>query len=304
MHNADFDYVLPTRFESYLDAEQYELLVDLCLDHLRGRADIHTVDNGLIILGLGDINEMQCALDNLVRQVNQLPEESWREKVIAHFGQLWETLADHDDNMRRLKDFAEVKPLLRLRVYPDSFGHENVQNELVSRVDFPGTFTCLVLDFDNRFQLVTKDLTSFWKIPQEELFDFAQHNVNRQKVDVSSIGVADGPDVFAFFSGELAASYLLDFEENAHFAKGRYGSLVAIPSKNAAFCVPIDDKRYAEYMRLLAPLMLQFYEQGPGQINQHFYWYNEGRFERFEQEEAEDGQTEYIAPDNLLKRIG
>lgn len=304
MQNADFDYALPTRFESYLDEEKYGLLMDLCLDHLRGRAEVHAVDNGLIILGLGDINEMQCALDNLVRQVHKLPVDSWREKVIEHFGQLWETLADHDDNMKRLKDFNEVKPLLRLRVYPDSFGHEDVRDALVKRVDFKGTFTCLVLDYDNRFQLVTSDLMSFWKIPSEDLFDYAQKNVNRQKMDMSSIGVADGPDVFAFFSGELAASFLLDFEENAHFAKGRYGSLVAIPSKNAAFCVPIDDKRYLEYIKLLAPLMLQFYEQGPGQINRYFYWYNDGRFERFEHKKGSDGQTEYIAPENLLKRIG
>ncbi|MEZ4687311.1 MAG: hypothetical protein R3B47_14960 [Bacteroidia bacterium] len=295
---------MPTRFEAFLEEESYALLLDLCLDHLHGRAEIHRVENGLIILGLGDINEMQCALDNLVRQIHSLPEESWRERVINHFGQLWETLADHDENMKRLQDFSQVKSMLRLRVYPNSFGHEEVRNELVSRVDFEGTFTCLVLDYDNRFQLVTKDLTGFWNIPSEVLFTLAQTNVNREKFEVSSIGVADGPDVYAFFSGELAASFLLDFEENAHFAKGRFGSLVAIPSKNAAFCVPIDDKRYLAYMKLLAPLMLQFYEQGPGQINRHFYWYNDGRFERFEQEEAEDGQTDYIPPENLRKRMG
>jgi uncharacterized protein YtpQ (UPF0354 family) len=304
MQESGFDYALPTRFEAYLDQEGYEFLLDVCLEHLHGRAEIHQVQGGLIILGLGDINEMQCALDNLVRQIYKLPKASWREKVINHFGQLWETLADHDDNMRRLQDFKEVKPMLRLRVYPDTFGHENVRNELVSRVDFEGTFTCLVLDYDNRYQLVTKDLVSFWHIPSEDLFEYAQKNVNREKVDVSSIGVADGPDVFAFFSAELAASFLLDFEENAHFAKGRYGSLVPIPSKNAAFCVPIDDKRYQEYMRILAPMMVQFFEQGPGQINQYFYWYNEGRFERFEQEEAENGDTNYISPENLLRRIG
>ena len=78
---------------------------------------------------------------------------------------------------------------------------------------------------------------------------------------------------------------------------------MAIPSKNAAFCVPIDDKRYLSYLNLLAPLMLQFYEQGPGQINQYFYWYNDGKFERFEQEEGEDGQTEYVPPAQLLKKM-
>ena len=199
MYDVPVDKKLPKRFERFLDQEGYELLLNLCLEHLGPRADLIAVDKGLIMLGLGDINEMQCALDNLVRQVSSLPEASWRERVISHFGQLWETLADHEENMRRLRDFNEVKPMLRLRVYPNNFGHADVQQELISKVDFKGTFNCLVLDYDNRFQLVTQDLADFWKVPKESLFDFAQNNVNRERVDVSSIGVADGPDVFAFF---------------------------------------------------------------------------------------------------------
>lgn len=301
MNETPIDWSLPPRYEKYLSEEGYERLIQLCLDHLEGRAIVHAIEKGIIKLGLGDISEMECALDNLVRQIRNLPEPSWRERVIEHFGQLWLTLADHDEYLKVLQDFEQAKTMLRLRVYPDSFGNAAAKHELVSRVDFPGTFTCLVIDYDNRYQLLTRNIAAMWETSEQELFHFAQQNINKEKVTVNRIEVNDGPDVYTILNSESAVSYLLDFESNAQFANGEHGCLVAIPSKSAAFCVPIIDDNYTHYLRLLSPLVRQFYDQGQGQINPDFYWYYKGTFRRFGSEKLDTGQIDYIAPEELLE---
>ncbi|MFK7972967.1 MAG: hypothetical protein AB8F95_21535 [Bacteroidia bacterium] len=299
MSDNSIDYNLPARFDGLIDGEQYALLLDLCLGHLESRAIIHSVQDGVISLGVGEISDMQCALDNLVRQIVKLPQPSWRERVIGHFGQLWITLAEHDESMKLLQNFDEVSSLLRLRVYPSSFGDSDLAQNLVSRVDFPGTFTNLVLDYDNRFQLVTRDICVLWEKDEEALFEIAQQNVNKEKLDINRIEVKNGSDIFALLNRDLASSFLLDFEKNLPSALGKYGSLVAIPAKNAAFCVPIGNEDYKPYLKLLAPLMMQFFQQGPGQITTQFYWYYKGTFVAF----SKNKKSEYEAPEALLKLL-
>lgn len=271
------DRTLPTSYEHLINQEQYERVLDMMLGYFSNRMQVTAVKDGVAHLRKGE-NEIQCSLNNLVRILStQETEADWFEIICTHF----DTIVNINVKPT-IGTFAEMQAKLTLRVYPADFlPNDEFKTQLITRTDFEGTLTTLVLDLPQTFRPLNRKDITHWTVNEQELFEAAQKNVNQQEVEVVKCEIAESLELFFFFSSDYSPSYLLDFEENASFAIGKFGSLIAIPAKGAAITYPINDDGVMQTIEAIHPLISKFYNEEPGNITLRYYWYYDQTFTIF-----------------------
>jgi hypothetical protein len=198
------------------------------------------------------------------------------------------------------KDFDYAAQFLKVLIKPDDFLQADV---FLKRTDLPGTFTFLVLDFNERFTYISVENAEEWDKPLDDLFEIAFANVANEGIDIKEILLEETYPVFAFFDGDFSASFIIELDRNAEFAIGSHGSVVAIPTKGSAFIHPIESKDVMQVVGVLAETMAPFYNEDPGCITMNFYWFHDGTFELFPSVPTEDGYTTIKLPPTLLERL-
>lgn len=276
---------MPEEYESLIREDQYQQLLKMAVAYLNRKGKVIQIIPGMVVVDLGEQQEVQCGLDNLVRVIAKQEEDDWFEIIGRHF----DRVKAHFHQKPLHMDWETARRYLKTRVYPETFGKPEIRAQMVQRVDFEGTFTNLILDYEGRFHLLTKRMVEPWKQSEDKLFAIAQANINAEEIQLNQGEVEDGASLYCFFSGDFSASYIVDFQTNADFCLGAYGSLVAIPTKGAVLCMPLEDKYVLERVQYLSPLVNEFYLKDPGHITNSFYWYHNGAFHRFRyQEEGEE----------------
>lgn len=269
---------LPKRYAHLISSEDYQLILSMSLGYLSSKMEVERIDDGVIYVKRAAYEPLQCALDNLVRSCSQeTNKEMWFEMICAHFEKIM-IIDQHPD----LSYFDNVRKILSIRIYPQAFGENmGLSGKLVTKTDFEGTISVLVLDLPGRFQLLTKRDVTVWNKSDGQLFEIAQQNVNKQQIDVAQHELAGEFELFSFFNSDYAASYAIDFEQNAHFAIGKYGTLVAVPSKGVVFAHPIKNEGVIVVIQMLHPLVTKFYNEEPGNITYNYFWYFDKKFYAF-----------------------
>lgn len=282
---SEWEKGMPEEYASLINQDQYQKVLEMAEAYLNRKGTVVKIEPGMITVKMSDGQEVQCGLDNLIRIVAQQEEEEWFETIGQHFDRIQANIYTEPLKM----DWEEARQYLKTRVYPESFGHPEIRKQMVYKTDFEGTFTNLILDYQGRFHLLTKRMVARWDQPLETLFSIAQENINAEEIKLTKGETEDGTELYCFFSGDFSASYLVDFQTNAYFCVGEYGTLVALPTKGVGICIPLNDRFVLERVKFLAPLVNQFYQKDPGHITNKFYWFYEGSFLRFRYEaEKED----------------
>lgn len=279
---------MPSEYAQLIDEAAYQQVLAMAEAYLSRKGRVTGIQPGMISVELGEGQEVQCGLDNLIRVIAQQEEGEWFEVIGQHF----DRVHAHFHAKPLQMDWKEARPYLKTRVYPENFGRPEIRQQMVHRVDFEGTFTNLILDYEGRFHLLTKNMVARWDQSEEELFRVAQQNINQEEIQLTQGQMEDGTELYCFFSGDFSASYIVDFNHNAHFCMGKYGCLIALPTKGAVICVPINDQYVLERIRYLSPLVNEFYQKDPGHITNQFYWFDGTTFRRFRYEE--DGQDKIL----------
>ena len=105
--------------------------------------------------------------------------------------------------------------------------------------------------------------------------------------------------MFAFFSGDFSASYMLNFKIYSDYIGGTFGTLIAIPTKGTSIASPIENKNVLDLIEILRPEVDKFYQEDPGNITLNYYWLYNNEFQIFPTEESSDG-TIVKLPKELL----
>jgi hypothetical protein len=240
-------------------------------------------------------NRKQFYLDNLIRNLRNVEKQEWEREIILHFDKLEDKSKAYD---YLYKDFEYAAQYLKVMVKPSDFMSVDVSG-YVKRIDFPGTFTFLIFDFQEQFRYITSDRASEWGKAEEELFEIALQNIAKEEVEVSEYQFAERFNVFSFFSGDFSVSYLIDFEGLADDFKGHYGSMVAIPTKGSAFVHPIETTDVLELAATLYSTIEKFYAEDPSPITTMLYWYYEGQFKAFKYEVKDEDKLTISLPHEL-----
>jgi hypothetical protein len=301
----EIDRTIPQSYLNLITQPEYDKILDWSLDFFaQSGLQVTRVNNGLIFLTMDEVDhELQAGLDNLIKILAKTDLSDWKRVIEGHFVRLTKLKEQEKAYNFFFKDFEYAQQYLRVLIKDAEAMPTNLMSELVKKVDFPHTHTLLVFDFDEQFRFLTQKDIEEWGVHPSELFEIARHNIKSENIEIEEMIWNEGYSIYAFFSGDFAASYLLDIEENADFCIGEYGSLLTIPAKGAAFAHPIQDGEVLKIIETINPLVLQFYDHEPGSINAHYYWYFQGNMEVFPLEPNENGTTTLRLPKNLEKML-
>ncbi len=295
------DRTLPEDFKDLLTQEEYEVILENALQAIGKHTQIESVKEGEIRTSdpqKAD-NKMTFSLRNVARKCKAVPIEEWAALIDMYLGKPLFNEAKHNFFM---KDFEYAEPLLKV-VVRSRFAFDDASLErLAYREDIPYTCTFLVLDYDERFHYIDKSLMADWEMPIDTLFQIALANVGKENINVERVEL-ENLEIYAFFSGDFSAPYMLELAYNAPQAVGMLGSVVHIPSKGKAIVHPIEGNTALRYIAAMIHLVEIFFSQDPGPINIRSYWYYEGKFEEFPLTKTEEGKQLLSYPEKLLKLL-
>lgn len=295
------DYTIPFDLSALISPQNYALIIDLSLAYLRQSWNISKVEDAIITASQEEGKDIQFGLDNLIRTCLHAEENEWNDIVVRHFSRFKENSAAYKFFFM---DFEHAQKMLKTLVKPQNFGSSDLQAEMIKKVDFPDTYTFLVMDFDEQLRFLRKEDTKEWNVSEEELFEIAQENVNQEEIKQGSVILGDKFPLHTFFHSDFAVSYAIDFQQNGRLAVGPLGTLLAIPAKSAVFAHPITGTDFLGVMEMIAPLVEKFFEGQPGSITTHFYWYYQGNFEVFPYEVTKDNYAVVRLPEKLQALLG
>lgn len=291
-------YPLPTSYSSFINKDEYNQIIFLCTKYFSD-AGIKIIDikEGEILIESGEETK-HCYLDNLVRKVYEHDKSEWPGIIKKHFD-----ILKTDPNAYKyfFKDFEYASELLRVLIKPIDILEAHQMQDFVYRVDFPETYTMLVIEYDNSFSFCSRENIAEWNVPDKELFKIAIANNPTDEVEAKKYLFLDKFTGFMFFSGDYAAGMLLDIENNAEYAIGPYGSMVAIPAKGFAFAAPIESAEILDLLTAVQKAVINSYNEDQGNISPNFYWYWDKKFVKFPV--REEGEKTFIRLPNDLKEM-
>ena len=286
---------MPEDFAHLITQADYEIILDYALDYFANKDhQVIKVEDGVIIVDYPDLKNIQFGLDNLIRSIAAEEQAQWKSAIYRHF----DRFKNHTSAYNYLfADFGYAQQFLKVLVKGQGFAPKTIN--LVRRRDFPETYTYLVLDFENQFRFINREDAAKWEIAETELFEIALANIAKEKIEIGEGNIAEQYNLFTFFSNDFSAAFLINFQQNASFADGELGAMIAIPAKGSAFVHPVNGNGLMFVLETLAPLVLKFCEEEPGGINANFYWYYNGQFELFPKNQRKKGYISIGLPKKL-----
>jgi len=273
--NKIFDRKRPDFYEGIVTKDEYASILKMSEVECLRIGKIASIQAGTIsVVEFEEGHTHDFQLDNLVRKCHHNKQEEWSSVIKSHFSRF-----PIDKNKAKFlsKDFEYARPLLKVLVR----NVKNIPEGMIYRRDIPETSSFLILDYDERFHfLMEKDIQE-WEVPKAELFDIALANSGLEKIDIQEILWAEKFELFSFFSGDFSASFLLELSKNAPFTIGRYGAVVAIPTKGSAFVHPLNEDTALGFIHSFDKTFATFHKEDEVSISEHYYWFYNGKFELF-----------------------
>lgn len=277
---------LPEMYNGFISKEEYNIIMEICIKyHNDNELIISKIDEGEIVTNI-DGDEQHRYLDNLVRVLASNDKTIWNKLIYEHF----DKLKPNPSALKYLyKDYEYASQFLRVLLKEDTFNlGDNVEN-YVHRIDFPKTSTFLILEFEGQFHFVRKDEIIEWDKTENDLFECALQNLPENEIEVKEYEFGEKFTVFIFFSGDYSASLMLDLRNRANYTIGKFGTLIAIPTKGTAYAHPIDTSNILELIEILDPTIEKFYNEDPGNVTTNFYWNYDDKIQIFPTEQSENG---------------
>ncbi|MFN7120278.1 MAG: hypothetical protein ACK4TA_26045, partial [Saprospiraceae bacterium] len=210
-------------------------------------------------------DETEIPLSGLFIKCIGTERSKWADMIIDYF-QNFQLNQPKASELK--KDLSLAKDHLRILIEPG----ENVKKfavNCITRKDFPGTYTFLALESGDFVHLVERDEIE-WEASDDSLFRIALDNVAKEKIIIKPLSLGKAFDYFAFFSFNSSAVFLIELARNAPSALGKFGTIVAIPTSEAAFAYPINDINKLNFPLIFEPFLADLYQMGQIPINKTF----------------------------------
>ena len=254
----------------FFDADSYRAFLEHVGADLKRRGLMYGIDDGVVEIRRIGAPLKSLGLLNLAQACNLSERDEWPSIVASHF----DLIVDADlDSAAGFDDFAAVRPLVKLRLYPPDYAEQGV--DLVASRPIPEVIAAVVLDLPQTVRTVTEENLKSWGRSREEIFDLALANVRAGEAPARQ-------DVPLEEGGTLAAYLGDDFFTATHGLllpeAGAYGSLGGIPHRHALLVHDIADRTVVNALRRLALIAFGMFQEGPGSITPNVYWRRGGTF--------------------------
>lgn len=288
---------MPAELGTFMNQRQYEIILDYSLAYLARDGKVKSVSDGIIFVESPFNPDLiaECQLFNLARRCKDVPEATWKSVVTSHFDRLQ---INPSKAKYTFKDLTYARQLIKFIIRPEAAAKQ--VEGLICRSDIPTTSTYLVLDDDKALQYIRKEEIYEWEKTEEELFKIAFANIAREKINVAKMPIPGGFEFYTIHNENYSTSFLLDLESHAKKTIGKYGSVVAIPTKSMALVFPINLNSPMVFIHTMDKFVQQVHHENDVPISDKYFWYYEGKFEIFPQK-SENGKKLIAVPVNLKK---
>lgn len=247
------------------------------------------------VMLLEGANRLHVSMRNLRQLARLVPRDDWPALVSDHVTTIVTAIEEPLD----LSDFELAQNLLRTRIYPS----EADNGLLAARPFAPGLIEAVVVDTPTTVRTVTTDEMNGWPVSGDSLFMLGRANVRADgplQLDEQELGgvrmsVLHG---WTFY----AVTHLAWLEE--YLQIGPHGALVVAPNRSLIVAHPLQPQAggiRAGYRAAVAAAKelqaqaAQAYEDGPGSLSPHLYWWRAGELSLLET--RYDGDTLVLPED-------
>jgi hypothetical protein len=230
-------------------------------------------------------NRLHVSMKNLRQLARLVPRDDWPALVSDHISTIVTAIEEPLD----LSEFELAQHLLRTRIYPA----EADNGILAARPFAPGLIEAVVVDTPTTVRTITVEEMDEWPVSRDALFVLGRANVRSDgALQVEEQELGKGVRVMVLHGWTFyAATHLAWLDE--YLDIGPYGALVAVPSRSLIAAHPIRARGFeresggwwgeatgAEMVRAAAAQLhahaCQAYEEGPGSLSPHLYWWRGG----------------------------
>lgn len=196
------------------------------------------------------------------------PPDRWEEIVGEHLAGLASALLSR----RGLADLRRVQPLLRSRLYDEG---ALLLADVAARPLAPGIVEALVVAEGGAIATVPRPVAEGWDVPLDLLYPPARAAVRREgRLPTRQVDVG-GPVLTAVESGSFFTTTHL-FWLDSYLDLPADGAVVAVPNRHLVLAHPLRDATAVDAVHAMIVNTTQFYEQGPGGVSPHVYWWRSG----------------------------
>jgi hypothetical protein len=302
MSDDDFGAAAPAgpEWAPYFDAEAYAAFASKVVAHLEDRGFTCAEDDGVVILRRGD-QESRCGLQNLAQICNQNPRAEWGEIISEHFEKVLGVLVEGEGMEADADDFEAVRGQLRPRLMSE----ESLQQagiECIAQPVAEDLVAVAVFDLPDTTMTVRADYLETWEKTPEEVLRVATENL------AAAEDLAPGMQRFDLEGGGFLHVYGDDYYTASHLLllerylgpNCPFGALVAIPHRHVLLVHPLQDLRVVPTLNSLIGIALGMFEEGPGSITPHLFWWRREGMVRLPITVG-DGKVSFAPPPEFLE---
>jgi hypothetical protein len=286
----------PPEWASFLTPEEWQAFVAEVRRALDGVGLPYRLDPDGFVQFEGSPG--QAGLVNLAQMCHASDRADWPELVRTHFRQLLAAEARDTETLGA----DEALPLLRLRLWPREQVPEGL--DLVARPFADDLLAALVLDLPETVASVKPEQAERWGPTEDELFERAAAQT-RADPDLEVARFEDEPGaavVWAESESFFAASRALWPEDLLGAPPGEHGALLAVPNRHLAGAHAIEDLRVVGVIQTMLGFAARRYQEGPGSISPHLYWWRAGSVVRLPAE-VTGGSIQFFPPDEFVELL-
>ncbi|WP_019633785.1 hypothetical protein [Actinomadura atramentaria] len=230
----------------------------------------------------GRANRLHVSMRTLRQLARLVPRDDWPALVSDHVTTIVTAIEEPLD----LSDFDLAQHLLRTRIYPA----EADNGLLAARPFAPGLIEVVVVDTPTTVRTVTTEEMHGWPVSGDALFMLGRANVRadgsleHEERDLAGVRVSVLHG-WTFY----AVTHLAWLEE--YLPIGSHGALVIAPNRSLIVAHPLRPTaadvraRYRAVAAAAAELQAhahRAYEDGPGSLSPHLYWWRGGELSLLE----------------------
>ena len=218
-------------------------------------------------------------LSNL-RQVYRLaPPEQRKAAIVEHFDIALGSKAEERAALSDVSDFGKAKEFLAVRLYPSDYLQQITSEYVIYREDLAGCITALVFDLPTYVRGVKPQEARPWNQSVDTLFELAlKSTLERYPLQPKQVTLFDKVSVWQLYSENFFASaHVLNLQAHPQ-CLGKYGAIVAIPSRQIALAYPVNDTTVIQAINFMIPAVQRLFDLGPGSITPNIYWHHETKF--------------------------
>jgi hypothetical protein len=260
---VDFEFMSQDEWLAF-HCEVFDVVAELGLA-------VVSIDPGVVRLRGG----RSLALLQLAQHCNTRSRDTWADLIADHL----RTMTAHLDEIAEPYSMFD----LRIRLVPDTPADSGTLRQLGGRSFAEGIVQVLAMDVDDAVRCVptSEVAANGWDIDEAWASALAQTELleTPDEVHVIDIGGAEMIHIFGerpFMAGTVGVIDDL-VGEYAHI--GPSGAIVSMPLRHSVLVHPIDDPTVRAAIAGMIPISRQLFQQGPGSVSPHLYWWRDGSLE-------------------------